>query len=358
MREIGAWRLAFVYAGCFLGAGYVSGQEMWQFFGVFGIGGVWGLMLAAVLQAFFCIVLLSLVRMGNIFEIDRAAVRRDRRVLRAMTSSAQFLLLVGVSVIMSAGVGALTEQVLGQGGTVASALFCTLVFLAALRGIRGLVSVFSLTVPLLVAAALTLAAFAVLHFGGRPYTPAPQDAGSPLLSHWSIGAVLFVSYNLFGSIAVLIPTARILRDRRAARRGAVLAAAMLFPVAIAILISLHLAPETVRQELPMLALAQMIHPVVGKAFAFLLLVAMFGTALSCVVAAQGDLVRRFPPLSRHPALPVLVLVVISFVGGLFGFGDLIGWIYPIFGYLGFAVLCAIVAHERHLRRAQKEGEKL
>ena len=37
MNRIGAWQLAFVYAGCFLGAGYVSGQEILQFFGAFGV---------------------------------------------------------------------------------------------------------------------------------------------------------------------------------------------------------------------------------------------------------------------------------------------------------------------------------
>ena len=41
MREKeSALRLGFTYAGCFLGAGYVSGQELWQFFGRFGENGL------------------------------------------------------------------------------------------------------------------------------------------------------------------------------------------------------------------------------------------------------------------------------------------------------------------------------
>ena len=34
MKRISLLRLGVVFAGCFLGAGYVSGQELWQFFGV------------------------------------------------------------------------------------------------------------------------------------------------------------------------------------------------------------------------------------------------------------------------------------------------------------------------------------
>ena len=30
MKEIKTWSLAFTYVGCFLGAGFISGQELWQ----------------------------------------------------------------------------------------------------------------------------------------------------------------------------------------------------------------------------------------------------------------------------------------------------------------------------------------
>ena len=45
-RKESALRLGFTFAGCYLGAGYVSGQELWQFFGCFGWQGIAGLLLA------------------------------------------------------------------------------------------------------------------------------------------------------------------------------------------------------------------------------------------------------------------------------------------------------------------------
>ena len=48
-----ALRLGFTFAGCYLGAGYVSGQELWQFFGCFGRQGIEGLLLAVALSFFF-----------------------------------------------------------------------------------------------------------------------------------------------------------------------------------------------------------------------------------------------------------------------------------------------------------------
>ena len=49
MKEIKTWSLAFTYVGCFLGAGFISGQELWQFFGSFGNLGYVGFLLAVVL---------------------------------------------------------------------------------------------------------------------------------------------------------------------------------------------------------------------------------------------------------------------------------------------------------------------
>lgn len=39
MKKISASAMCFTFTGCFLGAGYVSGQELYQFFGAFGAAG-------------------------------------------------------------------------------------------------------------------------------------------------------------------------------------------------------------------------------------------------------------------------------------------------------------------------------
>ena len=49
MKQIKTMTLAFTYVGCFLGAGFISGQELWQFFGSFGAKGVAGLLVAVAL---------------------------------------------------------------------------------------------------------------------------------------------------------------------------------------------------------------------------------------------------------------------------------------------------------------------
>ena len=52
MKQLSAMQLALSYTGVFLGAGFVSGQELWQFFSCFGPIGLLGFLGTAAL--FFC----------------------------------------------------------------------------------------------------------------------------------------------------------------------------------------------------------------------------------------------------------------------------------------------------------------
>ena len=49
MKQLSAIQLAVSYTGVFLGAGFVSGQELWQFFSCFGPIGLLGFLGTAAL---------------------------------------------------------------------------------------------------------------------------------------------------------------------------------------------------------------------------------------------------------------------------------------------------------------------
>ena len=47
MKKIGVIQLGLSAAGTFLGAGFISGQEIWSFFGRFGAAGIPGIVVNA-----------------------------------------------------------------------------------------------------------------------------------------------------------------------------------------------------------------------------------------------------------------------------------------------------------------------
>ena len=74
MKQLKPWQLAFTFIGCFLGAGFVSGQELWQFFGVFGADGLFGAALASMLLCVFSAILMIIARRTGISDMEAKSV--------------------------------------------------------------------------------------------------------------------------------------------------------------------------------------------------------------------------------------------------------------------------------------------
>ena len=84
MKKINSLSLCLTFAGCFLGAGYVSGQELWQFFSSFGKSGYIGLVIAVILQVLFGILLIRLAMKTSIIEMDKIIIMKENWFLKGI----------------------------------------------------------------------------------------------------------------------------------------------------------------------------------------------------------------------------------------------------------------------------------
>lgn len=325
-QKIGTLRLALTFAGCFLGAGYVSGQELWQYFGAFGARGLLGLVLAVAL-------------------IVRADIPWLRTVVGVLTAA----LLFGVVCIMAAGIGALGEQMLGLPVWLGAAIACVLIAAAAYFGLGGMVSVFTVAVPCMIVAALVIAGIR-LHRTGLTAAAFAAGDTNPMLGNWATSAVNYAAYNFFATVGILAPLTRHLKKPGTAVWGTVLGCVLLLAVALGVLAALAVSPESVGAQLPMLDLACRLGTA-GVVYAVLLFLGMFGTSVSSLVAVLTYAGQKSARLAGHRTALLLVLTAAAFAGSLFGFGDLIGTVYPVYGYLGMAAMLLVAEHAVHARRA-------
>ena len=116
MKKISASAMCFTFTGCFLGAGYVSGQELYQFFGAFGAAGIVGLFIAVALLGVFNVMLVRIVKSTGDTRIDRAVVGSENKTLLFLVGTAEMFIFFGTYVVMAAGAGALTEMLTGFNG--------------------------------------------------------------------------------------------------------------------------------------------------------------------------------------------------------------------------------------------------
>ena len=330
-KSVTSVRLAMTFAGCFLGAGYISGREIWRFFGMFGIWGWLGLLLAMA----------CLAAVGGMTLPERLFFPGNHPILHKLVFMTEVLFLFGVCCIMTAGAGALLRQVLGLSRVWTSLLFALIVALIALSGLDGLVASLSFTTPVLTFSAASISILAMTLF--REQTVPPE----PVVSGWLFSAVAFSSYNLFTSVAILAPLGRYVTEQQA-RRGISIGTALLLLTAGFFLSALNRNPSAVSAELPMLAVAGRISPMLEVFFAALLLLAMFGTSLSCFTTGINQLVSWASFVRKWRTLSVFAASFLAWAGSLFGFGNLIDYLYPVFGSVSFLFLfCMCVNYFRH-----------
>ena len=351
MKKISPIKLGLSFAGCFLGAGYVSGQELWQFFGSFGAKGFSGLAITMVLLYAIGVLMIRLNQETGLAEVDRLVVRKDITALRVAVFVLEAVFLFGVCIIMTAGVGALLNQLFGLPTWIGCALFTLAVAAASLAGLEGMVKAFSVSVPILVGVTFLFGLTALIK-GGIPEMPHTSSGSNPLMGSWIVAALTFTCYNIFGSIAIVSPLGEFAENKKTVLGGVGVGALMLLVIALSVLVSVNAEGSAVSAELPMLAIVSEKSALLGFVYGFLLLIAMFGTSLSSLVAFTNMLCLKSERIRSHKVIMVTVFALGMFVGSLFGFGDLIGVIYPVFGYCSSVFIVLMIAHYIKVRRSK------
>ena len=232
-HQLSAPRIGLTFAGSILGAGYLSGQELMQFFGAFGQKGLLGLFLAMALLAVLTGMAMLLAKRTGLVELDRIIIPWEKPVLRRGVALLEIVFLLATVVIMYAGVGALLEQLLGLPVWVGSLLMCVLATGTAMYGLDGTIRFFSLLVPPTVVITVLFGILAIITMG-VPVIPEPE-ADNPLLGSFLPSAISFTSYNFFGIIGLLAPVGTLSRSNKTPFRGAVVGAALLTVIAVSIL---------------------------------------------------------------------------------------------------------------------------
>lgn len=359
MKQLSVAKLAFLFSGCFLGAGFVSGQELWQFFGCFGRWGFWGLVVSAVLFALCGILLIRLAQISGVKELDETVIRWNIPWLRHLTAFLQCLFLFGIVAIMIAGGGALIHQLWPAAPAwCASLIMSGLVALVAVRGLDGVATAFSVCVPMIIVTTLGFGIAALQVFGPESFSAPVTGSGNPMLPVWPLAAVAYVAYNTFGSIGILTPFGELISGRKKVYQGILLGTGLLVLIAVSVLISLFLHLPSTQAEMPMLDLACQINRKLGYVYGLLLLAGIYGTALSSSVAVSTYLQLRYPPVCVHKKGMLIGMIAAAFFASLAGFGDLISTVYPVFGYLGVLSLALVFWNYLYYRRqGRKQNRK-
>ncbi len=333
MRFSNAFSVSATIAGAFIGAGFVSGQEMWQFFGHFGIWGVIGLLVAVSGLA-----LLS-------FLILRHAVRTGKDSFHTLVSPCRSRFIEGflvvletvfyfsIYVIMTAGAHSLLSERFGINAVVSALIFTAAVTFISLAGVKGIMTVFSAVVPILTVFVLIISVISVIKNG----VSLPESSTKTLFPAL-FSSLVYISYNFIAGIGVFASLGRILKNTRSLAFSAVLGGTSLFILGGAILFGMFSSVGSSLSALPMVSVANGAAPFLAILYSLLLIIAMTGASVSALFPI-AQMMRK----KRGRQITVCVfLSLLSVTLSMFGFSELISTVYPIFGYIGFIVIAFVI----------------
>ncbi|HUS89384.1 MAG TPA: hypothetical protein VMW91_08475 [Desulfosporosinus sp.] len=338
------FQVAATYVGAVMGAGFASGQEIQQFFARFGRWGLVGIVVSALLFSLLGWGMLDLQERWKITSypefFDHLLGRKWGRWADGLVS---VLLFVGMLAMIS-GSGALFYEYFGFSRWLGIFLTGSVIALALWFRGEGVLWINSALIPLKFIFCLGIATAAI-------FLATSQDVmgivvmQSPIVKHWAISAVLYVSFNLTLAMVVFASLGRDVQ-RPGACLGAVLGGLALGVFAFVIGAALLQFPDSLGLEIPMVAVAGKL----GDWPAFFYVVVLWLAMITAAIGNGFSLVSRVVDtgkLSYRNATLLLLLLLLPVAG--VKFSKIVQLVYPLFGYLGLVFLPTIIYFWRRSR---------
>jgi uncharacterized membrane protein YkvI len=338
----GPLRIAAVYIGTIVGAGFASGQEVLQFFNAFGREGVLGVVLATALFFLFGYAVLILGR--NLEARSHVDIVRftNGRVLGAFLDLVITVFLFGGLATMVAGSGAVFAEQFHVSPLWGTAFMALAALLTVLAGTKGVLNANGLIVPFLLLAVLAITLFCLI---ANPVSVRDLELSAGLSGaapNWITAAINYASYNLVVAVGVLGPLGAGTAKKRTLLQGALLGSLGLGAGILGIYFCIFTNIGSLSGvEVPMGAISSGISPVFRLVFAFVLLGAIYTTAVGNLF---GFMRRTTAACRSGAARPWITAVTAAaaFAAGQFGFSNMVRYIYPAVGYGGMLLFVGIV----------------
>lgn len=335
-RWSGIFQVAAVYVGTVVGAGFATGKEIVEFFTRYGIYGFIGILIAGYIFIFSGtkIMLISArIRAASYEEFNQFLFGKK---LAGIINIFFLIMLLGVTAVMISGSGAVFEEQLGISKNVGSWATVILASVVLMLGMRGLFTVNTFVVPIMILFSLILF-FSTLGTGDflSALTQVPKE-GISLKMVFSPFA--YTAFNLALAQAVLVPVAYEVNDERIIKKGAILGGIFLTVILLTGHFSLMTLPDLTNYEIPSAVLMK----TVGGHLHWMFILVIYGEIFTSVIGNIYGLQRQ---ISNYIKVPGIVIIVFSFIValiiGAYGYGRLLGYLYPIFGYISLLFLVLV-----------------
>lgn len=211
--------------------------------------------------------------------------------------------------------------------------------------------VFKYIMPVLFAVAV-ITSFLIIFkdFGDLGYhQPVKPAAMAP---NWALAACLYISYNLLAMIPMISSSSIHAKNDRHAPVGLCLRRFLVGILALIIILALQKDMSFAdANDMPMLAYAGQISKAVGVLYSVVLFMAIYSAATSNFYGFSTKI-----PAGPKKSKIVILAACAAFALGLFGFKNIVAYMFSAEGYLGFAIIALLITNFFLTYKEKREGK--
>lgn len=339
--------IAMAYMSVVIGGGFASGREVVEFFTGYGVWGIGGSIISAFLFAFVGMQIAQISSRMQAKSHNQVLSRLFGPTIGALVDVILNFFLYGVGVIMLAGAGAALGQQFGWAPITGSILMTVLVILTLCLNLKSIIYLISAVIPFLLLVIISIMIYSV--FNGN-FDVASQNAHAEQFSvinllgwtvpSWAMSGVLYACFNIGVGFPMLAVMGGMNRSDKEAGLGGVLGGLGLGILIVFLNIALYLNIDRLHDiDIPTLLLASEIHPVLAYITVAAVIAMIYSTAVGMFFAFAS---RWAEPNTNKFKVIAIITTIIGIGLSEYGFGRLVGSVYPLMGVLGVVIVIAIL----------------
>lgn len=355
--------VAFAYASVVVGAGNASGMEPFFYYTSFGQSGTVGVILATILYG---VVGYFVVGMGQRLQsknYKEATYLVGGKIVGRFVDILILFMMLGTGIIMISGSAALFKQQYDLPLWQGALLMTALVVITLMLRLRKIILVIGMITPILIGLLSVVVyqglsnqteTFAELN----DYVIAVGNTLPDTLPNWWVAALNHVTMMTVAGVGMSLVIGGEEKDPQVARIGGALGGVIIGLVLsmghFALFAQIKTIAPTIETlaSMPSLQIMNTYAPTLSPLLSLAAVAMIYSTAVSMFYVFISRFVEMETPKSRTIILIVLAAGYgISFVG----FVQLMGYFYPIAGYIGIILIAMIFYGPFKIKKLEKEG---
>ncbi|AOH54082.1 hypothetical protein ABE28_006935 [Peribacillus muralis] len=335
-RWSGVFQIAAVYVGTVVGAGFATGKEIVEFFTRYGFYGFIGILIAGYIFIFSGTKIMLISARINASSYEEFNQFLFGKKIAGIINIFFLIMLLGVTAVMISGAGAVFEEQLGVPKSIGSWSTIILASLVLMMGMRGVFTVNSFVVPIMICFSIIL--FCSTLGNGEFFHNLTKVPDEVITLKTILSPFAYTAFNLALAQAVLVPVAYEVRDEKVIKRGAILGGIFLTVILLTGHFSLMTLPGVNSFEIP----SAVIMRTAASQLYWMFILVIYGEIFTSVIGNIYGLQRQISRYIKWPSILIIALIFFIALGiGELGYGRLLGYIYPVFGYISLLFLMLV-----------------